>query len=86
MNSDLVQELNKLNHLVYYACTQVKLLNHEIDQLNTRYERALTHELCSFRYSLRLRLATLEDAKTTILQYAQHKAVRMNEIEETLLQ
>ena len=73
-NHVLAQEFDKLNRLVYYACCQVQLINNEMDQLNTRYNRAVHRENNSFRYSLRLRLATFEDTRTAILYYAKEKA------------
>ena len=55
--------MNVLNEKVYYACSQVKLLNQEIDLLNIRYLKALTNKEPSFRYSLRLQLATHEGVR-----------------------
>ena len=85
-NAVLEEELHRLNRLVYYSCTQVKLIDNEIDQLNIRYKRAQSNDLNTFRYLFRLRLATYEDTRTSVLQYAKDKARRMDEIEEILIE
>ena len=81
----LITEMNVLNEKVYYACSQVKLLNQEIDLLNIRYLKALKNKQPSFRYSLRLQLATHEGVRGTILQYARMLARKMDNIEETIV-
>ena len=78
-------EMNVLNENVYYACSQVKLLNQEIDLLNIRYSKAMENKQPSFRYSLRLQLATHERVRGTILQYARMLARKMDNIEETIV-
>lgn len=82
---DLVKEMDRLNIQVFQACGQVKLINREIEQLNVRYNHALQNEQTSFRYSLRLRLATYEGVRSKILQFARMKANRMDDIEEEIL-
>ncbi len=83
--SAFIAQMNLLNDKVFHACTQVKVLNQEIDLLNKRYQRALLNERSSFRYSLRLRLATYEGVRGTLLQYARMNAHQMDEIEEIIM-
>lgn len=82
---NLLAEMNELNNKVFYACTQVKMISQQIDLLNIRYKKALTNERHSFRYSLRLRLATYEGMRDTILKYARMTATKMDTIEEMIL-
>ena len=81
----LIEEMNILNNKVYIVCTQVKLVNQQIQLMNIRYEKALKMEQPSFRYSLRLRLATYEGVRGQLLQYARMIANKMDVIEETIL-
>lgn len=79
--NDAVQELMSLNQQICYACDQVMILNTQIKDLETRYDRAADVQSKSFRYSLRLRLATLEGTRTMFLEYAKKKAIRLDTIE-----
>ena len=81
----IIAEMNVLNEKVYYACSQVKLLNQQIELLNIRYSKALKNKQPSFRYTLRLQLATHEGVRGTILQYARMLARKMDNIEETIV-
>lgn len=81
----LIEEMNKLNEKVYNVCSQVKLINQQIQLMNIRYVKALQMEQPSFRYSLRLRLATYEGVRGQLLQYARMVASKMDDIEETIL-
>ena len=78
-------EMEVLNEKVYYACSHVNLLNQEIELLKIRYSKALKHQQPSFRYSLRLQLATHEGVRETILQYAHMLARKMDTIEEAII-
>lgn len=80
----MVDQLNKLNDKVHYACNQVKLINQEMELLNVRYSKALQNEKPAFRYSLRLRLATYEGVRETILLYARMLANKMDQVEEEI--
>ena len=81
----LITDMQMLNEKVYYACSQVNLLNQEIELLNIRYSKALKNKQPSFRYSLRLQLATHEGVRGTILQYAHMLARKMDTIEEEII-
>ena len=81
----LVAELNALNNKVFNACTQVKIINQQMEMLSIRYTRAVQSEKPAFRYSIRLRLATYEDVRKCLLQYAVIKANQMDDLEEQIL-
>jgi hypothetical protein len=83
--TSVMNELVQLNQYIVKACDQVKLLNREIQNLEIRYDRAVKENKKAFRYSLRLRLATLEGFRTAYLEYAQNKAREMDQIEEELI-
>ena len=81
----LITDMQMLNEKVYYACSQVNLLNQEIELLKIRYSKALKNQQPSFRYSLRLQIATHEGVRGTILQYAHMLARKMDTIEEAIV-
>jgi hypothetical protein len=83
--TSVMKELVRLNQHIVKACDQVKLINRQIEELDIRYDRAAKENKKAFRYSLRLRLATLEGFRTAYLEYAQIKAQEMDKIEEDLI-
>lgn len=82
--NDTVQQLVSLNRQICQACDQVVMINTQIKDLEVRYDRAADEKRKSFRYSLRLRLATLEGTRTMYLEYAKKKATCLDEIEEEI--
>ena len=52
------------------ACSQVILLNNQIQNAQIRYDRAVKDGNKAFRYMGRLKLATLEGVRNTIYEYA----------------
>jgi hypothetical protein len=85
ISTSVMNELVQLNQHIIKACDQVKLLNREIQSLDIRYDRATKENKKAFRYSLRLRLATLEGFRNAYLEFAQNKARQMDTIEEKLI-
>jgi hypothetical protein len=79
-----VANLMHLNQLICKACDQVLLVNGEIQSLEARYSRAAQAQRKSFRYTIRLRLATLEGLRSMYLEYAKLKAEEMDELELSL--
>ena len=51
------------------ACEQVDQLNNKIDSLQVRYDRAKRDHKKSFRYALRLQIATVEEVRNACYQY-----------------
>lgn len=62
------------------ACEQVVLLNDKLEGLQTRYEKARQENHRSFRYNLRLRMATVEGVRNAFYEYACEKAERIAEL------
>ena len=52
-----------------YACQQVRRLNTNIQNLQIRYDRAKRDNQLSFRYSLRLKIATVEGIKNVYYEF-----------------
>lgn len=72
--SELMEKIRSTNRLFRQACDQIIVMNNQINYLQTRYNRALNKNLRSFRYSLRLKLATLEGVRNMYYEYASRKA------------
>jgi len=84
-NSADVHKLMHLNDQINKACDQVLLLNRNIQDLERRYDRAAQEQRKSFRYTLRLRLATLEGLRSVFLEFAKMKAGEMDDLEAQLM-
>ncbi len=67
------------------ACRQIRLLNHRIEDTQLRYDRAHSADRRSFRYTLRLQLATLEGMRNMFYEYACQRADDLEEMQERLI-
>lgn len=66
------------------ACEQIVLLNHKLEELQSRYARAKADNHRTYRYSLRLRLAVVEGLRNTYYDYAHGKADHVAELRKEL--
>ena len=66
----LVSEYFQCQQKFRKACSQVILLNNQIQNAQIRYNRAVKDGNKAFRYMGRLKLATLEGVRNTIYEYA----------------
>ena len=56
ITTSVMEELTRLNQLIYKVCDQVMLLDAQIEELYVRSDRAAKVNKKAFRYSLQLRL------------------------------
>ncbi len=56
-------EIKSKNKVFRKACSQIILLNHQIESSKTRYDRAKQVRRLSFRYTNRLKLTALEGVR-----------------------
>lgn len=68
------EKLRSLENSFRKSCEQIQIVNRYITALHRRYNKAKNEEHRSFRYSLRLRLATAEGVISMYLDYAHKKA------------
>lgn len=68
------------------ACAQVLLLNNLVQDLQTRYDRAVQDSRRQYRYTLRLRLCTVEGLRNMYYEYACQSADEIEALEDTLRQ
>lgn len=71
-------DIRARNKVFRRACSQVILLNHQIESAKARYDRAREVKRLSFRYSNRLKLTSLEGVRNLIYDFA---CVKCEEIE-----
>ncbi|KAI0240625.1 hypothetical protein LSAT2_008627 [Lamellibrachia satsuma] len=83
---DLTCQIRQLDRKFRRACDQILLLNNQIEDLQTRYDRAMKANRRSFRYSLRLRLATLEGVRNMFYEYASRCADELEELQNQLIE
>ena len=62
------------------ACDQVILLNDRLEGLQRRYNKAREENRRSFRYNLRLRMATVEGVRNAYYEFACVKAEKIAEL------
>ena len=56
------------------TCEQIKLITRRLDLLQIRYDKAKRDDMKSFRYTLRLQLATTEGSRNMFYEYAVRQA------------
>jgi hypothetical protein len=66
------------------ACSQVVLLNTCVQDLQTRYDRAVKDNLRNYRYTLRLRLCTVEGIRNMYYEYATSTADKIEALENRM--
>ncbi|WAQ94702.1 hypothetical protein MAR_007173 [Mya arenaria] len=66
------------------ACAQVNLLNAQLEEMQTRYQRAKDDGFRSFRYNLRLKLACNEGVRNMYYEYAYAQAEIVVELRRQL--
>ena len=71
-------DIRARNKVFRRACSQVILLNHQIEAAKARYDRARAVKRLSFRYSNRLKLTSLEGVRNLVYEFA---CVKCEEIE-----
>ena len=85
-SEELLSRMRTLNKKFKNACNQVILLNNQIEHLQVRYDRAVQCNKRSYRYFLRLRLATLEGIRNMFYEYACRRADQLDEMQDQLVQ
>ena len=68
------------------ACAQVLLLNNMVQDLQTRYDREVKENQRQYRYTLRLRLCTVEGLRNMYYEYACQGADEIEALEDTMRQ
>ena len=77
--------LKQMNRKFRLACKQVVLINNEIENLQNRYDRAVDSGSRSFRYFLRLKIATMEGIRNMFYDYASQHADKLDALHLKLL-
>ena len=85
-DSDLIDKIRSTNRLFRQACDQIIVMNNQVNYLQTRYNRAMKKNRRSFRYSLRLKLATLEGVRNMYYEYASRKADDLEHLQNELME
>ena len=63
------------------ACQQVRQMNKKIENLQIRYDRAKRDHQKSFRYTLRLQIATVEGVRNAFYEYACKVGAEIEELQ-----
>lgn len=68
------------------ACHHIRMLNRQIEDFQTRYDRAFSSGRRTFRYAHRLKLATFEGMRNMYYEYACRRADQLEEMQDALIQ
>lgn len=79
-------QMRQLDRKFRRACRQIVILNNKIEGLQSRYDRAYKVNRRSFRYGLRLQLATTEGMRNMYYEYACRRADELETIQDKLVQ
>lgn len=66
------------------SCSQINLLNKQLENIKARYLMAKVNNVHKFRYNLRLKLAVVEGIRNMYYEYAHVKAERVAELRNQL--
>ena len=86
-NKSIQETLSKMKVLdakFCKACQQIRILNHRIKDKQVRYNRAYKVNQRSWRYSLRLQLATMEGVRNMFYEYAYQRADELEALQDIL--
>lgn len=76
----LFTQLNETEIRFKRACEQVVLLNDKLEGLQRRYDKARQDDQRTFRYTLRLKMASVEGVRNAYYEYACEKAEKIAEL------
>ena len=82
---EAIAQLRALDQKFRHSCRQIMLLNHRIKDKQVRYDRAYKLNQRSWRYSLRLQLATLEGMRNMFYEYAYRRADELEALQDSLV-
>ncbi len=81
----LTRKIRALNKVFRLACSQVILLNHRIEAVKARYDRACAVKRLSFRYCNRLKLTSLQGVRNVIYEYVIQKSEEIENLQMQLV-
>ncbi len=77
---ELYAELTDTETRFQRACEQIILLNGKLEGLQRRYDKAREENHRSFRYNIRLQIASTEGVRNAYYEYACEKAEKIAEL------
>lgn len=84
-HQEIIGKMRVLDRKFRHSCRQIMLLNHRIKDEKMRYSRAYKGNQRSWRYTLRLQLATLEGMKNVYYEYAYRRADELEALQDQLV-
>ncbi len=66
------------------ACTQVTILNNFLAELQARYDRAVEGNIKTYRYTLKLRICSVEGIRNMYYEYATATAEQIEDLENQM--
>ena len=77
----LIQRIRKVDQMFKRACQQVIILNHRLEMLTVRYNRAGRQGRSGHRHALRLQMSTVEGVRNMYYNYAAVQCRAMDDLQ-----
>ena len=77
-------QIRSLDWKFQHSCNQILILNSRIEDAQSRFDHAITSRQSTFRYSIRLRLVTLEGIRNMFYEYASRVSERLESLQHQL--
>ena len=74
-------QIRTLDWKFQHSCNQILILNSRIEDAQSRFDHAITNRQSTFRYSIRLRLVTLEGIRNMFYEYASRVSERLETLQ-----
>lgn len=84
-SEEVIAKMRLLDRKFQHSCRQIMLLNHRIKEKQRRYDRAYKEHQRSWRYTLRLQLATMEGMRNMFYEYAYRRADELEALQDELV-
>ena len=81
---ETIAKMRALDSKFKLACKQILVLNQRIKDKQVRYNRAYKVNQRSWRYTLRLQLATMEGVRNMFYEYAYKRADELEALQDIL--
>ena len=84
-NEQMIANFRVVDAKFRRACHHIRMLNRRIEDVQVRYDRAFASAQRSFRYTHRLKLATLEGMRNMYYEYACLRADDLEQMQDVLI-
>jgi hypothetical protein len=85
-NNSMIFCFEHLDRKFHLACHHIRMLNRQIEMMQTRYDRSFVAAQTIYRYSHRLKLATYEGMRSMFYEHASRCADQLEQIQDVFIE